>query len=80
MSLMESSMDISVSALYQMHREGRVKGYTIQTAVELLAISELLKSSIQGEKVYLILEGLTGIFLNCKVKSIKTFSPTYLII
>lgn len=67
MSLVESGLDISSTPLHKMHREGRVKGFTIQTEIELLAIAELLKSTIQGEKVYLILEGLTGIFLSSKV-------------
>ncbi len=68
LSLLESKMDIRMTELYKMHQQGRVKGYNIENSIQLLALAELLKCSSQGEKVYLILEGLSGVFLALKVK------------
>jgi hypothetical protein len=60
-------MDISTTALFAMHEQGRVKGFTVETPTQLLAIAELLKTSTQGEKVLVILEGLASLFLSQKV-------------
>ncbi len=73
MSLLESKMDITMTELHRMHRLGRVKSYTVDTSLQLLAIAELLKSSLKGEKVYLILEGFSGMFLSLKVTDINLY-------
>lgn len=66
-SLLQSRMDISQHALFHMHQQDRVKEFTIHNILQLYAIAELLRTSIQQEKVLLLCEGLTTVFLAQKV-------------
>ena len=75
---MESAFDLQSTSLYALHEQQRVKGFTIQSATELLAISELLKSTIQEEKMLVIIEGLSTVLLSEKV-STTIFLLTFII-
>jgi hypothetical protein len=54
-----------------MHCDGRVKAVQVPSLLHLLAAFELLRLSLSGEKVLVILEGLSTLFLAHKVLSIS---------
>lgn len=55
-----------------MHCDGRVKTILVPSLVHLLAAFELLKLSLSGEKVLVILEGLSTLFIAHKVRQSAT--------
>jgi hypothetical protein len=54
-----------------MHCDGRVKAVQVPSLLHLLAAFELLRLSLSGEKVLVILEGLSTLFLAHKVLGIS---------
>lgn len=66
-ALAQSQVNLSHTSLYRLHCDGRVKAIQAPSLVHLLAAFELLKLSLNGEKVLVILEGLSTLFLAHKV-------------
>ena len=50
-----------------MHGDGRVKAVVAPSLLHLISVFELLKMTLNGEKVLLVLEGLSSLFLAHKV-------------
>jgi midasin (ATPase involved in ribosome maturation) len=50
-----------------MHLNGRVKAVVVHSLIHLLAAVEFIKSTIQDEKVLILFESLSAIFIAQKV-------------
>lgn len=68
--LLQSHINITTTALYRMHLEGRVKAMHVSSLLHLMAALEFIKLSVGGEKALILLDGLSGLFLAQKVRFI----------
>jgi midasin (ATPase involved in ribosome maturation) len=66
-SLLQSQVDVSSTALHRMHLNGRVKAVVVHSLIHLLAAVEFIKSTIQDEKVLILFESLSAVFIAQKV-------------
>lgn len=78
-SILESKINLSSTALYRMHLDGRVKSIVVQNLLQLLAAAEFLRSSLASEKTLLLLDGLSTLLLAQKVPSFLRHNVLYFI-
>jgi hypothetical protein len=65
--LLHSKFDVENSPLNKMNSTGRIKSCVVENILQLLSLSEYLKSTLNNEKTLLIMEGLNPIFQSQKV-------------
>ena len=68
MALCHSGIEVQSTNLYQLFLRRRVKAASVQSLLELLALSELLQQSLtENQKVLILMEGLNPVFQAQKV-------------
>eukprot|EP01038_Epipyxis_sp_PR26KG_P004317 gene4317-6116_t len=65
-SLKQSHFDVTNSSLDMMNKTDRIKSFTIHSALQLIAILELLHMTLDDNKTLLLMEGLSPIILSLK--------------
>lgn len=66
-SVMQSRINLVSTPLHRMHSEQRVKSVVVPSLLHLLATIEFIKLATTGEKVLVVFEGLSTLFLAHKV-------------
>mmetsp|Transcript_58679 Transcript_58679/g.115382 ORF Transcript_58679/g.115382 Transcript_58679/m.115382 type:complete len:220 (-) Transcript_58679:42-701(-) len=74
-SLLQGQVNLSSTSLYRMHGEGRFKTITVPSLLHLWSVMEFLKLSLNGEKVLILFEGLSTLFLAHKGKDVSIKDP-----
>ncbi len=66
-TLHQTHFDIACTPMARLSASGRIKSYCVHSILQLVAVIEFLKGSLQGEKCLLIVEGLSPLILAQKV-------------